>query len=290
MKPYPFSYRVPRSRTEALDLLRAHGADAKVLAGGQSLMPMMNFRLLRPAVLVDINRVPDLSGVEELPGGLRIGATTRHVELETSAVVRRRFPVISHAMTHIAHLAIRNRGTIGGSLSHADPAAELPMLMRLLDARLTIVSASGSRTLDAERFFVSALTTALAGDELLTAIDLPFLPGNCGWGFEEFSRRHGDYAVAAVAVTLRAESGGARDVRIALTGVGDVPVRARAAERALDGRAWDEEAKRAVVASVRENISPNADLNGSADYRRYLAGVLTGRAVASAWRRATARS
>ncbi len=284
VKPPQFRYVAARCLDEALAVLRDEG-DAKLLAGGQSLMPMLNFRLVRPSVLVDINRIPD-PGVQEMPGGLRLGALTRHAALQSSPLVRARFPVLAAAMAHVAHVAVRNRGTLGGSLAHADPAAELPMLARLLGARIHARSAAGPHSFDADGFFVSALTTALRPDEMLTAIELPFLPDGTGWGFEEHARRHGDFALAAVAVTLGATEGRMRNVRIAMMGVGDTPLRAAAAEAELEGAAFGPAALTAAARAVREASAPNSDLHASADYRRHLVGVLAERALAAAWRRA----
>lgn len=287
MKPPPVRYVAARSLDEAVATLHAEGADAKVLAGGQSLMPMLNFRLVRPSVLLDINRLPGLSEIEETPAGLRIGALTRHTELERSALVRRHYPVLGAAMGHVAHLAVRNRGTAGGSMSHADPAAELPMLARLLGAGVNTVSPVGTRTHDADRFFVSALTTALAHDEIVTSIDLPFLPPGTGWGFEEHARRHGDYALASAAATLGRTRGRIARVRLALMGVGDTPLRMEAAEAALEGQLFGAESLGAAVQAVRASVQPNTDLHASAEYRRHLAAVLARRALEAAWRRAT---
>jgi carbon-monoxide dehydrogenase medium subunit len=288
MKPPPFRYVAARSVDEAVAVLHAEGPDAKLLAGGQSLMPLLNFRLVRPSVLVDINRIGGLDGVAETPDGLRIGALTRHSALQFSSVMRKHFPVIAAAMAHVAHLAVRNRGTTGGSLSHADPAAELPMLARLLRARIHTRSASGARVYDSSEFFVSALTTALRPDEMVTAIDFPFLPAGTGWGFEEHARRHGDFALACVAVTLNAEAERMRNVRIAMTGVGDTPMRPEAAEAILEGVHYTPAALAAGVQAVREAVQPNTDLHASAEYRRHLVGVLARRALAAAWQRATA--
>ncbi|MGA9009866.1 MAG: xanthine dehydrogenase family protein subunit M, partial [Xanthobacteraceae bacterium] len=258
----------------------------KVLAGGQSLMPMLNFRLLRPSILVDINRIRGLGFVEETPDSIRIGALTRHFQLETSPLVARHFPVLSCAMTHVAHLAIRNRGTIGGSLSHADPAAELPMLALLLNAELHIVSINGSRVSAARDFFLDTMTVDLDGTELLAEIVLPKLPPHTGWGFEEVARRHGDFALAAVATTLTLSGDRIAEARVALTGVGPTALRATDAETLLVGQRLDDKLAMRAIAAVREAISPETDLHASADYRRHLAGVLAGRALAAAWCRA----
>jgi CO/xanthine dehydrogenase FAD-binding subunit len=286
MKPPVFDYIAATSIGIAVAALAEAGGEAKVLAGGQSLMPMLNFRLLRPSILVDINRIPGLAFIEETPDSIRIGALTRHFQLETSPRVARHFPVLSCAMTHVAHLAIRNRGTIGGSLSHADPAAELPMLALLLNAELRIVSASGTRTVAARDFFLDTMTVALDGAELLTEIVLPTLPPHTGWGFEEVARRHGDFALAAVATTLTLSGDRIAEARIALTGVGSTALRATEAETLLVGQRLDDKLTLRAIAAVREAISPETDLHASSDYRRHLAGVLTGRALAAAWRRA----
>ena len=285
MKPPPFDYIVAIDRDTALATLARAGGEAKILAGGQSLMPMLNFRLLRPSILVDINRIPDLGFIEETPDSIRIGALTRHFQLETSPIIAQHFPVFSYAVAHVGHLAIRNRGTIGGSLSHADPAAELPMMAVLLDARLRIVSATGSRTVAARDFFLDTMTVDLDGTELLTEIVLPKLPVRTGWGFEELVRRHGDFAIAAVAATLTLSGSEIVQARIALTGVGPTTLRAAEAESLLVGREFDENLSRRAIEAVREAISPETDLHASAGYRRHLAGVLTGRALTAAWQR-----
>jgi carbon-monoxide dehydrogenase medium subunit len=251
-------------------------------------MPMLNFRLIRPSVLVDINGIADLAYIEEAGSGIRVGALARHYQLETSAVIARHFPVLSCAMTHVAHLAIRNRGTIGGSLSHADPAAELPMLALLLDASLHIASASGTRTIAARDFFLDALTVDLASTDILTEIVLPKLPPRTGWGFGEVARRHGDFALVAVAATLTVSDDAIGQARIALTGVGPTPLRAAAAEALLCGHALEASLTGRAIDAVRAGIAPETDLHASSDYRRHLAGALAGRALAAAWRRAQA--
>jgi CO/xanthine dehydrogenase FAD-binding subunit len=288
MKPPAFDYIGATSVDMAVAALAAAGSEAKIIAGGQSLVPMLNFRLIRPSVLVDINGIAALAYIEEAASGIRIGALTRHYQLETSAVIARHFPVLSCAMTHVAHLAIRNRGTIGGSLSHADPAAELPMLALLLDASLHIASASGTRTVAARDFFLDALTVDLASADILTAIVLPKLPPRTGWGFEEVARRHGDFALAAVAAMLTIADGAISQARIALTGVGPTPLRAAEAEALLQGHALEACLTRRAIEAARAAIAPETDLHASSDYRRHLAGVLTGRALAAAWRRAQA--
>lgn len=288
MKPAAFEYVVANSIEQAVAALAQAGGDAKILAGGQSLVPMLNFRLLRPAILVDINRIPGLAFIEDAGDAVKIGALTRHHQIETSPVIAKHFPVLSYAMTHVAHLAIRNRGTIGGSLSHADPAAELPMMALLLDAELHIVSDKGMRTRKARGFFRDALIVDLAEDELLTEIHVPKLPPQTGWGFDEVARRAGDFALAAVAATVSVSGGAMKEARIALTGVGQTPVRASEAEALLVGQKLEAKLMARVIEAVRAAIKPETDLHASSDYRRQLAGTLVGRALAAALQRAGA--
>ncbi len=288
MKPPVFDYFVATDCEAAVAALARASGEAKILAGGQSLMPMLNFRLLRPAILIDINCIRSLNFIDETPQAIRVGALTRHFQLEKSALIAQHFPVLSHAVTHVGHLAIRNRGTIGGSLSHADPAAELPMIAVLLDATLNIVSATGSRIVAARDFFLDTMTVDLDATELLTEIVLPKLPAQTGWGFEEIARRHGDFALAAVAATLTVSGREIVKARLALTGVGPTALRATDAEGLLVGRGLDDDLSRGVIEAVREAISPESDLHASADFRRHLAGVLTGRALSAAWRRGRA--
>lgn len=276
VKPPPFSYVRAESVEHAVTLLRQHDGEAKLLAGGQSLMPMLNFRLLAPEVLIDISRLDALRRIEETAGGLTIGAGVRHRQLLESPIVAEQFPLLGEAMTHVAHLAIRNRGTIGGSISHADPAAELPMMMVLLDAEIDVTGPDGVRQVKAADFFEAALTTCLEEDEMVTAIHLPWLPAGAGTAFTEIARRHGDFALAGAGAVI---AGG--DVRIAVMGVHDTPLRVAAAEGIIAGNGSIEDA----VAAVREAIEPNDDLQASADYRRHLAGVLAGRVIRLAMER-----
>jgi CO/xanthine dehydrogenase FAD-binding subunit len=284
MKPAAFDYVVAESVDAAVAALAAADGEAKILAGGQSLVPMLNFRLLRPSILVDINRVADLAFVEDTSDAIVVGSLTRHYRLETSPIIAEHLPVVTKAMRHVAHLAIRNRGTIGGSLSHADPAAELPMLALLLDATLHVVSSTGQRTVAARDFFLGPLTVDLAPDELLIRIVLPKLPPATGWGFAEVARRSGDFALAAVAATLTLRDGAIGEARIAMTGVDETAKRASEAEALLVGRRLTPDRIDTAVAAVRANVNPPTDLHASADYRRHLVGVLVGRALADAWR------
>jgi CO/xanthine dehydrogenase FAD-binding subunit len=264
-------------------LAQARG-EAKILAGGQSLVPMMNFRLVAPKILLDINRIAGIDQISATPGGLTFGALVRHRMTATDPLVMAQFPVLAQAVTYVAHHTIRNRGTFVGSLCHADPAGEMPMIALLLNAEIELASVRGKRRMSARDFFVGPLLTALEPDEMVTAVDLPTIPPDAGWGFEEFARRHGDYALAAVAVTMSCQAGRARDVRIALTGVGDTPIRIPEAEAVLEGNDLGRLA--AVIDAIRGSIEPNTDLHASSDYRRHLAGVLAGRAVRAAWNRA----
>jgi carbon-monoxide dehydrogenase medium subunit len=286
MKPAAFDYVVADSVEAAVSALGAASGDGKILAGGQSLVPMLNFRLLRPSVLVDINRIPKLAFIEDGGDVIKIGALTRHATLASSGIVAEHLPVLHEAMGFVAHLAIRNRGTIGGSLSHADPAAELPMMALLLNARLGIVSGAGRRTVDPADFFLGALTTGLGDDDLLTDIELPKLAPGTGWGFEEVARRSGDFALASVAATISAVDGAMKEVRIAMMGVGETALRAHEAEAMLAGHDLTGELLGEAVTSIRAMVEPNTDLHASADYRRHLVGVLARRALHAAWNRA----
>jgi carbon-monoxide dehydrogenase medium subunit len=284
MKPASFAYCRPGSLDEALSLLAEHGPDAKPLAGGQSLVPAMNFRLARPAVLIDLNRIASLAGIQETAdGGLRIGAMTRQRAVERSPAVAERAPLLARAMPWIAHPQIRNRGTIGGSLAHADPAAELPAVMLALDARLSVESRRGRRTIPADGFFTGILSTALAEDELLTAIEIPARPAGSRSAFIEVARRHGDYAMAGVAVELvRDDHRTCRSCRIAFLSLGDTPLLALAAMQAVTGRELDEAAIDAAGDAAGPALDPPTDLHASADYRRHLARVLVKRALRQA--------
>ena len=286
MKPPPFDYAQAGSVDEAVALLARHDGGAKLLAGGQSLVPMLNFRLVYPSLLVDVNHVPGLSGIDEGDGRVTFGALVRHRQIEVSETVRERFPVLRAAVRHVAHLAIRNRGTLGGSLAHADPAAELPMTALLLDARFEISGPAGPRRLPARDFFHSALTTALGDAEMLTRVELPFLLPGTGWGFEEVARRAGDFALAAAAATLTLDGGTVSEARLAVMGAHDTPLRIPAAEALLAGEAASRDAMEAAARVARDAVEPDDDLHASADLRRHLVEVLARRALESAARRA----
>jgi CO/xanthine dehydrogenase FAD-binding subunit len=287
MKPPRFEYLAPTSLDEALGLLADHGDEAKVLAGGQSLVPLLNFRLVRPAYLVDLNEIPGLAYVRADDGRLAIGAMTRQRAVETADVVRERCPLLADAMPQIGHFQIRNRGTIGGSLAHADPAAELPAVVAALEGELVVRSRTGQRTLTPEQFFVAYLTTAVDPAELLVEVRLPVAPPRTGAAFMEVSRRHGDFALVGVAATMTLdEAGVCTGCAIALTGVGPTPVVAGEAARALIGAKPTPEAFEDVGRRAAAPLRPDGDLHASSEYRTHVAGVLTRRALARAAQRA----
>mgnify|MGYP002631278752 CR=1 FL=1 len=263
--------------------MASHRGEAKLIAGGQSLMPMLNFRLLDPALLVDISRLPDLAQITASGRGITVGAGVCHHALMRSPELAERLPIINHTMQYVAHMAIRNRGTIGGSLAHGDPAAELPLLAVLLDADIHITGPAGDRTARAEDFFLAPLTTDLSEDEILTAVTFPNLAAGSGWGFEEIARRTGDFALAGAGAVLTLHHGVIADVRLAMMGVDETPRRLPAIEAMLLGRAWDAGVRASAVRQVREQVNPMSDLQASADYRRHLAGVVAGRALDTAW-------
>lgn len=287
MKPPIFDYLAPRSLDEALDTLGTLGDRAKVLAGGQSLVPLLNFRLVRPEYLVDINGLRELDYIREENGHVAIGALTRQRAVERSAMIASRCPLLAEALPQIGHFQIRNRGTIGGSLAHADPAAELPAVVAALDGELIVRGPSGTRTLGAREFFQGYLTTSLGADELLIGVRLPTVGPGTGSAFLEVSRRHGDFALVGVAaqVTLDA-SGVCRAATVALTGVGPTPIKPDAVPRLLVGQRPSEPVLEAAGQAVSGAVSPDSDIHASADYRRHVAGVLTRRALARAFERA----
>jgi carbon-monoxide dehydrogenase medium subunit len=287
VKPPPFDYVAPRSLHEAVDALARGGSDAKLLAGGQSLIPLLNFRLARPSLLVDLNRVSELAYITPRDKGMTIGAMTRQISVERDPQLIRAQPLLVEAIGWVGHTAIRSRGTIGGSLAHADPAAELPAVAVCLDAQLTVVGPRGRRTVAAEDFFVGYLSTLLEPDEILVETWLPPVRNGTGQAWVEFARRHGDFALAGVAVSLSVEGDQVREARIVLTGVGGKPARAREAETLLVGGRVLERASAAADAA-RSAIDPDADVHASKEYRSHLAGVLTERAIRLAHERALA--
>lgn len=287
MKPPRFEYFDPTTVEAALNLLGEHGENAKVLAGGQSLMPLLNFRLVRPQALVDLNGIDALAYVRPWDGGLAFGALTRQRALERSAVVRERCPLVAQAVPFIGHVAIRNRGTIGGTLAHADPAAELPAVVTALGGTLVLRSVRGERVLPAERFFVSYLTTAATPDEILVEVRLPGAAPRTGSAFQEVSRRHGDFALVGVAATVSLGADGVcTAASVAVAGVGPVPLRVDDATRLLLGEKPDERTLAEVGRRVSEQLTPDADLHASSEYRKQVAGVLVRRALGEALRKA----
>lgn len=291
MKPAPFRYFAPTTLQEALSLLAEHGYDAKPLAGGQSLVPTMNFRLAQPGVLVDLNNIPELAYIRRgEDGSLRIGAMTRHSTVEFDPLVARHAPLLHETMPYIAHRQIRNRGTIGGSLAHADPAAELPAVALALDVRLRVRSLTGERWVAAGDFYLGLFTADLAPEELLVEISIPPMPPRSGWAFGEVARRPGDYALVGVAALVSLDRAGrCQQARLALLSVGEGPVAARQAVALLQGQQLTP-ALIAEAADVAANldIDPPADIHASAAYRRQLARTLVRRTLTKAFERADA--
>jgi carbon-monoxide dehydrogenase medium subunit len=267
LKPAPFAYAKARSVAHAIELLGAD--DARLLAGGQSLIATLNMRLSHPALLIDLNGVGGLDGIVSSNGHLEIGALVRHAQAERSAELARRAPLIALAMPHIGHPAIRNRGTIGGSVAFADPAAELPACVLALDGELAIAGPQGSRAVKADDFFKGLFETALTARDVLTAIRIPAAGAETRVGFAEFARRHGDYAMVGLAASARADGKQLRDVRLAYFGVGSTPLRARHAEQAL--AAGDVEA---AVRALAQDLNPPDDVQASGTVKTHLAGVL----------------
>ncbi len=287
MKPAPFAYFAPESSEEALSLLEQHGDDAKLLAGGQSLIPTMNFRLAQPAVLIDLNRIGEPSYIRESADGIVIGAMTRQRMLEKSDLIKAHLPLVYETMPHIAHVQIRNRGTVGGNLAHADPASELPAVMTTLQATFKINSAGGERRVPVNDFYIGMYATTLQPEEMLSEIIIPPLPPRTGWAFEEIARRHGDYALVGVAVLLTLDDNSrCQQARIVYLSVGDGPVVAEQAAALLQGQSLNDALLReAAEVAAQDDIDPEDDIHASAAYRRQLAKVLTERALKRAFSR-----
>ncbi|WP_407180018.1 FAD binding domain-containing protein [Bradyrhizobium sp. STM 3562] len=281
MKPAKFSYVLPATVDAAVEALVASNGEGKVLAGGQSLLPLLNFRMARPSVLVDLNGINGLSYIEDRGDRIAIGALTRHRELELSPLIAAKLPVMAAAMRHVAHLAIRNRGTIGGSLSHADPAAELPMLATFYDAQISVQGPSGRRKIAPEEFFVDALTNCLEPEEIVVEIEFPILTQDA-WAFEEVARRFGDFALASIAVAVRRGPSGLEAARVAVMGVANTPRRLTEAESELVAMQLDDRTPDRFSEIVVSLVSPNDDLHASADYRKHLLAQLAKRALRTA--------
>ena len=279
MKAPRFAYARPASIAEALALLAEHEDEARVLAGGQSLVPMLNFRVASPKVLVDINRIAGLSGITLSRDRLCIGALTRHVELERSADVARHLPLVASAMPHVAHPAVRNRGTFGGSCALADPAAELPACALALGATFVVAGKDAERRVAAQDFFRGMYETALASGELLVAAEFPLPKPGYASAFGELARRHGDYAMAGVAAHGSTQGGKFSDMRVVFFGVGDRPRRAAQFERALEGQAATMASIEGALGRLDADLDLRADLHASAGTKRHLARVLAGRVL-----------
>jgi carbon-monoxide dehydrogenase medium subunit len=278
MKASAFAYARATSVGNALDLLAAHGDKAKVLSGGQSLMPAMNLRLVSPELIVDIGAIDELRGIAVTGDVVRIGALTRHVDLARSPEIAAHAPLLTEAIAHVAHPAIRNRGTLGGSLAHADPASELPACMVALNATIIISGQNGERRVAAADFVTGIYETVLSAQELLTAVELPIARKNSAYFFREFARRHGDYAIAGLAAQAIRERDIFTDLRLVFFAVGDRPLRAKAAERLVNVPLTPAILSEAA-AVLSEELDPHEDQQGSANTRRHLAKVLLARCV-----------
>ncbi len=281
MIPAPFDYLAPTSVADALAALAEHGDDAKIIAGGQSLLPVLRMRLNAPEVLVDLGRIPSLRGIREEGDEIVVGAMTPHATVGADPLLAEHAALVGRAVEHLADAQIRHRGTFGGALAHADPAGDLGAVALALDARFVIAGPAGTRTVPAEEFFVDLFETALGEDEILTEVRLP---KHTGWGahYEKFVRVAHQWPIVAVAATVRVEGGAIAEARIGLTNMGNTPLRARAMEEALAGQPLTEDAVASAAALATDGTAPPSDLNGDADYRRHLATVLTRRAVLAA--------
>ena len=282
MKLPPFDYLAPATVAESLELLAEHGDDASVLAGGQSLVPLLALRLARPSVVIDINGLDDLTGIATADGHVSVGALTREYVAEESAVLREQVPLLVDALPHIGHEAIRSRGTIGGSLAHADPAAELPAVACALDAELVVRSQAGERVVAATDWFDGYLSTSREADELLVAARFPRAAAGTGTAFVEVARRHGDFAIVGLAVSLTVPDGTIADARLAFAGAADVPVRASAAEQLLVGQRPSADLFEAAADQAAADLDPPGDLHGSPAYRRSVARTLVRRGLQAA--------
>jgi CO/xanthine dehydrogenase FAD-binding subunit len=289
MKPPSFDYHAPQSAAEALELLGRYGTDARLLAGGQSLVPLLNFRLSAPAVIVDLNRAADLAYIKEENGQVRMGAMTRQRAIEFSPLVKSRLPLLAEATRWVGHLPTRTRGTIGGSLAHSDPAAEYPAVVTALDAELVIRGSAGERVVRAAEFFVGFMTTALQPGEMLVEVRMAAQAPDSGWAFEEFSRRHGDFAIVGIAAMVAVEGDRFRSARLAACGAGPTAIRLGGAEEILEHGGVDDRYIDDAAARAAELVDPGADLHASVEYRRHLTRVLTRRALKRAVERSRKR-
>jgi len=291
VKPPRFAYHDPQRVDEALGLLAEHGDDGKALAGGQSLVPLLNFRLAHPEHLIDLNRIGALAGIRREDGTLRIKAMTRQATLEASPLVNENWPLLSDALRFVAHAQIRNRGTVGGSVAHADPAAELPVAFTVLDASFHVMSARGERTIAPPDFFVTHLTTTVEPDEMLVEIEVPPVPPRTGHAFAEFARRHGDFALGGAAALVTVDEHGVCErAALGLLAAAPTPVRASEAERMLVGERIDDTLAARAGERVAAGVQPTGDIHGSAEYRKHLVGVMARRAILAAAERAAGGS
>jgi carbon-monoxide dehydrogenase medium subunit len=282
MKLPPFDYACPTTLPEAIELLASHD-DAKAIAGGQSLVPMLAFRLAQPSLLVDLRKLADLRGIRISDAGVTLGAMVRWRDIEDDERLETAHPLLKAAISHVAHYQIRNRGTVGGSIAHADPAAEMPGIAMTCDAEIAVVGKSGAHVIQAADFFQGALTTALTTDEIIVEIRLPAWPAGRRWGFQEFARRRGDFAMAAAAVFYdQDERGKARNAHVGVIGVGDRPLRLTAVEDLLNGESIDEATIAKADAATSAAVEPQDDIHASAAYRRSLVGTMVERALTSA--------
>jgi carbon-monoxide dehydrogenase medium subunit len=282
MKLPPFDYACPTTLPEAIELLASHD-DAKAIAGGQSLVPMLAFRLAQPSLLVDLRKLADLRGIRISDAGVTLGAMVRWRDIEDDERLETAHPLLKAAISHVAHYQIRNRGTVGGSIAHADPAAEKPGIAMTCDAEIAVVGKSGAHVIQAADFFQGALTTALAPDEIIVEIRLPAWPAGRRWGFQEFARRRGDFAMAAAAVFYDQDARGkARNAHVGVIGVGDRPLRLTAVEDVLNGESIDEATIAKADAATSAAVDPQDDIHASAAYRRSLVGTMVERALKSA--------
>jgi len=286
VKPAWFDYYAPRELDEALHILAGAGPDGRVLAGGQSLMPMLNLRIVSPAVVIDINRIEALNRLDAGTDTLTVGALVRHADVLRSSEVRERWPLLHEATHQVAHMAIRNRGTVCGSVAHNDPSAEHPCVLVTLDGSVVIVGAQGRRELPAEKFFTGMLSNALEPGEMVVELRYPPLPANTGTAFVEFARRLGDFAIASAAAALTMRNGVCEQARLIISGMGEGPFRVRAVENMLTGQTLAEdqaqEAFAQAAATVVKEVDPADDVHASSSYRRHLAGVMAKQALETA--------
>jgi aerobic carbon-monoxide dehydrogenase medium subunit len=280
VKPSPFAYSAPTSLAEALSVLAETGSDGKVLAGGQSLVPILAFRLAAPKLLVDLRKLTDLRAIKITPDGVALGAMVRWCDIESDARLRTAHPLLVAAIAHVAHYQIRNRGTVGGSIAHADPAAEMPGIAMTCEAEIAVMGKAGPRTIKAADFFQGALTTALKADEIIVEIRLPPWPAGRRWGFQEFARRRGDFALAAAALFYDTDvAGKAANAHVGVIGVADRPLRLRSVEAVLDGAAIDAATIGKAEATTTAAVNPDSDIHASGAYRKALAGTMVERAL-----------